>query len=178
MIDQERIEAMERRCAAATAGKWFINQANSYGTEMSTRKHSLGWLYGEYPQTEKDCEFICEARADLPDLLAERAELLAEVEEMRGQVKAEDALRAEVARLREVVDRLPRTADGVPVVQGDTIWEPVTYTYANGKPVGALGCEFLCMQGGKWVVHEYGPAQDGPFYSSREAALAAKDGGK
>jgi len=33
-----------------------------------------------------------------------------------------DTVEAEVKRLREIVDRLPKTADGMPVMQGDTLF--------------------------------------------------------
>ena len=35
----------------------------------------------------------------------------------------------EVERLRDIVDRLPTTADGVPVVAGDTIWTCLRYGF-------------------------------------------------
>lgn len=35
-----------------------------------------------------------------------------------------ERLRTELAEMRHVVEKLPKTADGVPIVIGDTVWSP------------------------------------------------------
>ena len=86
--------------------------------------------------------------------------------------------KAEFVRLREIVDRLPKTADGVPVVQGDILFgvseidgrivrltadEPTLWTAIEDLPDEGVSDERVwdfCVNA----------------YSTREAALAASEG--
>jgi len=84
---------------------------------------------------ENQTEAMQGERADAWQVRAEKAEadLKTEIEsakkavgnfrEILGcQIRKTEALKAEVKRLREIVDRLPKTADGMPVMQGDTLF--------------------------------------------------------
>ena len=76
---------------------------------------------------------------------------------------------AEIERLRAIVDRLPTTADGVPVVPGMRLWT----SYNSGRDVSGFEVN---SDGNLTCLH----FRDGGFdrcvwahYSSREAADAA-----
>ena len=75
---------------------------------------------------------------------------------------------ARLAELDAVVERLPKTADGVPIVPGMTIYKHL--------PAGFTLSEYLCFEdvGGGLHLLTCGPA----FYSTRAAALAASATGK
>jgi hypothetical protein len=84
-----------------------------------------------------------------------------------------EQLRVRVEELTAIVDKLPKTADGVPITPGMQIWgklgwndEPARATlrgsYLDGYSVGAL-------EWGMNVVPEK------EVYSTREAAEAAKE---
>jgi len=82
---------------------------------------------------------------------------------------------AEVERLRAIVDKLPKYADGLPMLPGDEAWFVGTIEYENGARVNTAsgGCritiDMAVISGG---VHQ------GTFWSSREAMKAAIAGGK
>ena len=98
-------------------------------------------------------------------------------------VKEYRHLRAKIERLQEIVAKLPKTADGVPVVPGQAIWywleknngdvaSPAEARQAT-SPILAC-CKIYCfnptsvmsdMDG--WIGHRF-------CYSTREAAEAAK----
>jgi len=72
----------------------------------------------------------------------------------------------EIERLRAIVDKLPKTADGVTVVPGMLL-----YHYATGRPLGNVVTYTAGMRAhGQWAVAAY-PVGD--CYSTREAAEAA-----
>ena len=72
----------------------------------------------------------------------------------------------EIARLTAIVDKLPKTADGVTVVPGMLL-----YHYATGRPLGNVVTYTAGMRAhGQWAVAAY-PVGD--CYSTREAAEAA-----
>jgi hypothetical protein len=70
-----------------------------------------------------------------------------------------EEIAAENARLREIVERLPRTADGVPVLPGDTLYADLGEGCV--EPVTMLGVRKCGVYTG--------------CYSTREAAEAAKE---
>jgi hypothetical protein len=68
----------------------------------------------------------------------------------------------QIERLRAIVDRLPKTADGVPVVPGMTAFALMPTTDGTGKCIYPV--EMYAIQaGGKYTA----------LYSTREAAEAA-----
>lgn len=81
-------------------------------------------------------------------------------------------LKAENARLREIVEKLPKTMDGVPVFIGSEVWLPdedhplIVGHVSNSTPKGW------------WYANR--PRRHGldvgMCYSTREAALATKEG--
>lgn len=75
-----------------------------------------------------------------------------------------DDVRDELRRLRELVAKLPRTADGVPVVPGMTVYD------AEGEPVSIGGGWFdvVCGDG-----LESGMIRAAGHYSTAEAARDA-----
>lgn len=75
-------------------------------------------------------------------------------------------LAAEVRSLRAIVDRLPITADGVPVVPGDRLWGISRGFVYETYPVESL---VLAEPGGLKTVEN--------FYHTREAAVASLLGG-
>jgi len=84
-----------------------------------------------------------------------------------AELEAELAVMSE--RLTALVDKLPRTVDGVPVVPGvDVVWQIDPRGWTNAAP-GLVGPDpnpkpWHCVLGG----HNY--VSDFPFYSTREAA--------
>ena len=77
-------------------------------------------------------------------------------------VHASDSKQAKIAELEDIVDKLPTTADGVPVVPGMEIWHPDGRT--GTASIAYYGRD--CFP--SYVVAEY-------CYSTREAAEAAKE---
>jgi len=83
---------------------------------------------------------------------------------------------AEITRLRAIVEKLPKTADGVPVVPGDELW----VRHPDGGCAGTR----------RWWKHpslgwsvgfehmQNEPIDVSSCYSTREAAEAAKEGGE
>lgn len=73
---------------------------------------------------------------------------------------------------RTIIDKLPKTADGMPIVPGRTVW--VVANYRNGLRIYKFVVYNLssigCSDGDRyhWDCHQ--------CYSSREAAEAALDG--
>ncbi len=87
---------------------------------------------------------------------------------------------AELGRLRAIVERLPKTADGVPVVLGDNI-------YGVDHDGTVFGCGFISMTApsenyGEWfgIGRDEGGSEwrstPRMFYSTRAAAEAAMKG--
>jgi hypothetical protein len=74
-------------------------------------------------------------------------------------------LRAENERLKEVVEKLPKTADGVPVVPGMTIYD-----------LRPSGCTPFFVSAVFEKASKHNMYAD--CYSTREAAEAAQKGGK
>ena len=110
-------------------------------------------------------------------LTQENANLSREVERLqayakdteRAALKLKATLEAEIARLQSIVDALPKTADGVTMVPGMTIWTD----YDRGREV--TGFE---VRNGILTCVEYTDGFDkccGRYYSTCEAAQEARD---
>lgn len=85
----------------------------------------------------------------------------------RCMMREYPTLQAEIERLRAIVDELPKTADGVPVVPGeDVVWHP-TVRSDNGR---LMPMAIDLNEGAAW----YRVPDDRKFvcdcYSTREAA--------
>lgn len=107
--------------------------------------------------------------------------------ERNDAISQRDAALAEVERLRAIVDRLPKTADGVHVVPGDRVWHPqMAGNWAFGLTVMAndeagaepdMWCACVCTTIGP--DNFVASVQDEPVancYSTPEAAKAAREG--
>ena len=73
----------------------------------------------------------------------------------------------EIERLRAIVDKLPKTADGVPVLPGMTLWDSV---WIN-KPFVVHSLLVFCPEAARseWTTND-GEVDPGQCYSTREAA--------
>ena len=87
---------------------------------------------------------------------------------------------AELTRLREVVEKLPKTADGVPVVPGATVYHCRDRLYPDGfypilmRMSGPYCCGESCWDEGCQSDHASGRHVDyAQCFSTREAAQAA-----
>lgn len=82
--------------------------------------------------------------------------------------RACEGLEAEVKRLRGIVDNMPRTADGVDVERGMTIYD------ADGDEFRVISAQWLdtCVVSETYEI-DHVRAQG--FYSTREAAEAARE---
>ena len=89
----------------------------------------------------------------------------------REALQLHNALQADNARLRAIVDKLPKTADGVPVVPGMEVW-------AKKNPSDSTVQSFIVCQDSVWASRFGGMSRAGAWliskcYSTREAAEAA-----
>lgn len=83
--------------------------------------------------------------------------------------------RRQIAALKAIVDKLPRTADGVPITPGMEVWQIDPSGFINAPPGSdssdqnprPWSCKFKMEGNCFWVVSL-------PVYSTREAAEAAK----
>ena len=79
-----------------------------------------------------------------------------------------ERLKAEIARLQAIVDRLPTTEDGVPVTPGMDVWNESGHRW----PLSG----YQVIRGKLCVVYARGGfSAIGPWYSTEEAAKAAKE---
>lgn len=88
------------------------------------------------------------------------------------------ALIEEVRRLRAIVDKLPKTADGVTVVPGDVVWMLAMHGGVEGQPAELAVWETEVIDQDtdsreQTVCHSIAGC-----YSTSEAAEAAKEGAK
>lgn len=131
-----RLDELQSLCDAATEGPWTHERPPRTGdfTEwmiIAAVAHNQG-IYarppgGSFPYSDQ--KFIAASRTAMPDLIAE------------------------VRRLRAIVDKLPKTADGVPITHEMQVW----YLIAGEPEYCRLN---MTIDGS-------------PYYSTREAALAA-----
>ena len=98
-----------------------------------------------------------------------------------------EATERELAEKQAVVEKLPKTADGVRVSLGDEVWYPLDF-YSDKTPA-ATSCAVVMSDEGcsKWAVQAWLPGRNKAFttmkmlavsdcYSTREAAAAARAG--
>lgn len=113
-------------------------------------------------------------------ILAELTRLRAEIAEMRearsATIAAASAIAEDRDRLRAVVDRLPKTADGVAVVPGMTLWQRPGLI--SGKKYPPREIDWFVLIGGEdgllGEVEEYSwTYRSSDCYSTRSAAEAA-----
>lgn len=93
--DEERLQEIEERCAAATPGPWYVD--GCYSSNTNIRTEGPGWpLCSMSSLRENRMEnaiFIAHARADVPALVAEVWRLKAKIEEIE---KENDELRRRI----------------------------------------------------------------------------------
>jgi hypothetical protein len=82
--------------------------------------------------------------------------------------------RLQEERLRAIVDRLPKTANGVPIVPGMDVWFPSPTPHC----VAVWRVESDGIMDTVFHGHAYRKCCGGETYSTREAAEAAKEGEK
>jgi hypothetical protein len=113
-------------------------------------------------------------------------ELRLAVEELRRYPAALQECEAEVKRLQAIVDKLPKTADGVPVVPGMNCYFRSHPHGTTHKDAGVV-CVTLSYDGDNYEAFlrdgngdEWWAILPEEVYSTREAAQAAKetDGGQ
>jgi len=80
--------------------------------------------------------------------------------------------KAEIERLQTIVDKLPKTADGVPVVPGMVLHDPIWIE----DPFGVHQLLVFCPNArrSEWSCND-GEVDTSQCYSTREAAQAAKE---
>ncbi len=86
--------------------------------------------------------------------------------------------KAENARLKAIVDMLPKTADGVPVVPGMAIWCERGHLAGASLDEGLVFCDGDgCFESGDAILGAVGPGQYEfrDCYSTRELAEKAKE---
>ena len=85
-------------------------------------------------------------------------------------------LEAKIDRLRSIVNQLPKTADGVPIIPGMTLW--ATWEYLFGRiATRSFCCEFIESIDGQVYLYQSNTIRFEPSncYSTCEAASAAKN---
>lgn len=148
-----------------------------------------------------NCAGPLDAKGDCPECVAQDTQLHARVAELEADLSSvrakwaltfelvtsrtseNESLRAERDRLAAVVDRLPKTADGVPIVPGMTVWvEAVPVASGTVQHVTVTGCEVVRSNSIVW--YEGAGSQSGVYprsvYSTADAARSAatRDAGK
>ncbi len=83
-----------------------------------------------------------------------------------------------IAELEAVVEKLPKTADGVPIVHGSSVWDVCKNSYAKGMCECHVETSLRNDSGdGNWdpplEIEDFYDLEN--LYSTREAALAAKE---
>ena len=149
-----RLDDLDRLANGATAGPWYADDGAAEGFDGSwdvcgpdqcgIASITGTALVARYVRDkEANANFIAASRTAVPELVAE------------------------VRRLRAIVDKLPKTADGVPIVPGMEV-------YRRGLRGAADLHTVFMVKACHWVddamIH-FGPRS--PIYSTRDAALAA-----
>ena len=80
---------------------------------------------------------------------------------------------AELERLQAIVDRLPKTADGVPMALGQTVFTLRSDGVIRGRQVIEITDDWIGVQVGA-LVGTRGSARPEIIYSTREAAEKAR----
>ncbi len=94
MLEAKRIEDIRARAAKATPGPWLDDEGHLRSEGYNHIEHSpivnfqTDSLLSQNGMMahEEDANFISHAREDVPDLLAERTELLADIQVLRKRV--------------------------------------------------------------------------------------------
>lgn len=94
--------------------------------------------------------------------------------ESRARAASTDALPrllSELTRLRAIVDKLPVTADGVPIVPGMKVWKLADGNF--GEAYGEVVAGIYPVAGDMCVGNTGWEALPGEVYSTRDAAIAS-----
>lgn len=146
--------------------------------EVYKEQGGTRWYVGvRYAVTHDNYELISSRR--WVETEAEADELLARIVALKSPpvVLANPGLpsfvelQAEIERLRALVNQLPHTADGVPMVPGATVWHRgLTLQEVQSSPVVSVSRRGRWDGGPYWVQPVYGdPA---PVFSTEERARA------
>ena len=117
---------------------------------------------------------------DTADLLSNLAD---EIERLRGKLDEAEAVRwekeGEADRLRAIVDKLLKTADGVPVVPGMELWSKPYFEdgewHGPFRRFGLVSDRVVWMANPMGTTYGHGGIDLHNSYSTREAAEAAKE---
>lgn len=158
-----------------TPGPWV---AEINGTICTQHKQEIAMLPGRTINTR--------LIADAPHLLEECKRLKAKLDNVVDSVVSigkrlgSDKLLKELERLRELEDRLPKTADGVPVVPGDVLWgqdaDGGVVSIASGKGLMMLDDAESFDEPGYPMPEDSYYGKPSFCYSTKEAAEAARKG--
>lgn len=165
-IDQR----IERTCPIATERNAKPHPMRIPWSVAELAYSAYAGKYGRIQTLERLAERGGFYPSEMDELLPDWRERSDEITRLCSTV-AEQA--AELERLRAVVDRLPKTADGVPVTPGMEVWKHLK----NGKAVSLGTIESIHHYDAttsRWPYRD----QANPYeliYSTREAAEAAKE---
>ena len=97
-------------------------------------------------------------------------------DEFQGFSESMQCLRNQLARLQAIVDKLPKTADGVPVVPGMRLYplHPIDLE-AHIEDYGTVTVALWDENSGVHLIHGYDSFRVGNCYSTKEAAEAGED---
>lgn len=104
-MDQQRLDAVQARCEAATPGKWKHDKRAVY-----VHVPGLGYMKIASGLEAEDAEFIAHARADVPDLLAEIERLTSKYNDALGDYGAAVETLAEQTKDRDAWRRRAEAA--------------------------------------------------------------------
>lgn len=127
--------------------------------------------------SEKTYWYECQERAMAPGIADGWPEVIPAPHTPNGRLVRRECASPmdELEKLREVVSRLPKTADGVPFTQGDTVW----FAVDDGDSFGIASDEVDHVVAGEIVIlMEWDEERISNCYSTREAAEAAAKGGE
>ncbi len=86
---------------------------------------------------------------------------------IQAQCRAADQDKAEIARLRTIVDKFPKTADGVPLRVGMKVYCPLGHEHMV-YPSSPIGGQIYCTENGCWS--ECGGHRSGTYYNDRDCS--------
>jgi hypothetical protein len=85
--DKDRHEAAQKRCEAATEGPWMIGEPGWISKGCYSLVNPKGNVIACQILSEDDAQLMRQARADLPDALAEIERLRARVAELEAALR-------------------------------------------------------------------------------------------
>lgn len=127
LIPDDKIREMQERVEKATPGPWTHNHFDAPIGDTGDYEHcdrleakqasgNIKWIADDWGGQNKSCEnfdFIAHARTDIPKLLAERKELLAErdrliaiINDQKHELVVQEECRTERNRLAGIVEAL------------------------------------------------------------------------